>query len=149
MALENVDDAVFAEKMVGDGIAIVPTGSGEMLAPADGVVEKIFDTNPDTIIAAGFIKEGYIKPYKGYLSVAIPYTEVSLKPTEEKTQRVEWLDDNWEKAFGVAMDRILHDIDEFRGAKEYCDFVVKNDNSINGSVSVVKDIIDENISGER
>ena len=35
----------FAEKMVGDGIAIVPTGSGEMLAPADGVVEKIFDTN--------------------------------------------------------------------------------------------------------
>ena len=41
MALENVDDAVFAEKMVGDGIAIVPTGSGEMLAPADGVVEKI------------------------------------------------------------------------------------------------------------
>ena len=45
MALENVDDAVFTEKMVGDGIAIVPTGSGEMLAPADGVVEKIFDTN--------------------------------------------------------------------------------------------------------
>ena len=43
--VEEVPDAVFAEKMVGDGIAIVPTGSGEMLAPADGVVEKIFDTN--------------------------------------------------------------------------------------------------------
>ena len=55
--------------------------------------KKLFDTDPDTIIAAGFIKEGYIKPYTGYLSVAIPYNEVSLKPTEEKTQRVEWLDD--------------------------------------------------------
>ena len=43
--LENVDDAVFAEKMVGDGIAILPNASGEMLAPADGVVEKILDTN--------------------------------------------------------------------------------------------------------
>ena len=55
--------------------------------------KKLFDTDPDTIIAAGFIKEGYIKPYTGYLSVAIPYDEVSLKPTEEKTQKVEWLGD--------------------------------------------------------
>ena len=69
--------------------------------------KKIFDTNPDTIIAAGFIKEGYIKPYKGYLSVAIPYTEVSLKPTEEKTQRVEWLDDIY---FTVSKKDISYDI---------------------------------------
>ena len=55
--------------------------------------KKLFDTDPDTIIAAGFIKEGYIKPYTGYLSIAIPYDEVSLKPTEEKTQKVEWLGD--------------------------------------------------------
>ena len=69
--------------------------------------KKIFDTNPDTIIAAGFIKEGYIKPYKGYLSVAIPYSEVSLKPTEEKTQRVEWLDDIY---FTVSKKDISYDI---------------------------------------
>ena len=69
--------------------------------------KKIFDTNPDTIIAAGFIKEGYIKPYKGCLSVAIPYTEVSLRPTEEKTQRVEWLDDIY---FTVSKKDISYDI---------------------------------------
>ena len=69
--------------------------------------KKLFDTDPDTIIAAGFIKEGYIKPYKGYLSVAIPYTEVSLKPTEEKTQRVEWLDDIY---FTVSKKDISYDI---------------------------------------
>ena len=69
--------------------------------------KKLFDTDPDTIIAAGFIKEGYIKPYKGYLSVAIPYTEVSLKPTEEKTQRVEWLDGIY---FTVSKKDISYDI---------------------------------------
>ena len=74
--------------------------------------KKIFDTNPDTIIAAGFIKEGYIKPYKGYLSVAIPYTEVSLKPTEEKTQRVEWLDDIY---FTVSKKDISYDIYDENG----------------------------------
>jgi PTS system, glucose subfamily, IIA component len=31
--------------MVGDGVAIEPTASGVMLAPASGRVEKIFDTN--------------------------------------------------------------------------------------------------------
>ena len=69
--------------------------------------KKLFDTDPDTIIAAGFIKEGYIKPYTGCLSVAIPYTEVSLKPTEEKTQRVEWLDDIY---FTVSKKDISYDI---------------------------------------
>ena len=69
--------------------------------------KKLFDTDPDTIIAAGFIKEGYIKPYKGFLSIAIPYTEVSLKPTEEKTQRVEWLDDIY---FTVSKKDISYDI---------------------------------------
>lgn len=43
--IEDVPDEVFAQKMVGDGIAIIPTASGTMVAPADGRVEKIFDTN--------------------------------------------------------------------------------------------------------
>lgn len=45
IALEDVPDEVFAQKMIGDGIAIIPLASGTMLAPADGRVEKIFDTN--------------------------------------------------------------------------------------------------------
>ena len=49
--------------------------------------------SPDAFVAAGLIKEGYIKPYTSSVSIAIPYSEVSLKPTKEKTQRVEWLND--------------------------------------------------------
>lgn len=45
LPLEQVPDEVFAQKMVGDGIAIEPDASGTMLSPADGKVEKIFDTN--------------------------------------------------------------------------------------------------------
>ncbi|XNM83884.1 glucose PTS transporter subunit IIA [Escherichia coli] len=37
-------DVVFAEKIVGDGIAIKPTGN-KMVAPVDGTIGKIFETN--------------------------------------------------------------------------------------------------------
>jgi PTS system glucose-specific IIA component len=42
--IEDVPDVVFAEKIVGDGIAIKPTGS-KLVAPCDGVIGKIFETN--------------------------------------------------------------------------------------------------------
>lgn len=42
--LSEVPDPVFADKIVGDGIAIRPTGN-KMVAPCDGVIGKIFDTN--------------------------------------------------------------------------------------------------------
>ena len=42
--IEQVPDVVFAEKIVGDGIAILPTGD-TMHAPIDGVIGKIFETN--------------------------------------------------------------------------------------------------------
>lgn len=42
--LEKVPDVVFAEKIVGDGIAIIPNG-GKVVAPCDGIVTKMFQTN--------------------------------------------------------------------------------------------------------
>ncbi|MCE2593404.1 PTS glucose transporter subunit IIA [Motilimonas cestriensis] len=42
--IEDVPDVVFAEKIVGDGIAIKPTGD-KMVAPCDGTIGKIFETN--------------------------------------------------------------------------------------------------------
>lgn len=42
--LEDTPDPVFAEKTVGDGVAIMPTGN-TMVAPADGTIGKIFDTD--------------------------------------------------------------------------------------------------------
>lgn len=42
--IEDVPDMVFAEKIVGDGIAIKPSGN-KMVAPVDGTIGKIFKTN--------------------------------------------------------------------------------------------------------
>jgi len=44
VALESVDDEVFSQKMVGDGVAVMPIGN-VFTAPIDGVVSKIFSTN--------------------------------------------------------------------------------------------------------
>ncbi|PJG86603.1 PTS glucose transporter subunit IIA [Conservatibacter flavescens] len=42
--IEDVPDVVFSEKIVGDGVAIRPTGN-TIVAPVDGVIGKIFETN--------------------------------------------------------------------------------------------------------
>lgn len=44
VTLERVDDEVFSQKMVGDGVAVMPV-SNQFTAPIDGVVTKIFSTN--------------------------------------------------------------------------------------------------------
>ncbi|MFJ6510437.1 PTS glucose transporter subunit IIA [Streptomyces sp. NPDC091406] len=44
VGIEDVPDVVFAEKIVGDGIAINPS-AGTVVAPADGTIGKIFETN--------------------------------------------------------------------------------------------------------
>ncbi|GGB34465.1 PTS glucose transporter subunit IIA [Oceanisphaera marina] len=44
VAIEEVPDVVFAEKIVGDGIAIKPSGN-KMVAPCNGTIGKIFETN--------------------------------------------------------------------------------------------------------
>ena len=42
--IEEVPDVVFAEKIVGDGVAIMPSGD-MMVAPCNGTIGKIFETN--------------------------------------------------------------------------------------------------------
>jgi PTS system glucose-specific IIA component len=44
VAIESVDDEVFSQKMVGDGVAVMPI-SNTFTAPIDGIVSKIFSTN--------------------------------------------------------------------------------------------------------
>jgi PTS system beta-glucosides-specific IIC component len=41
--LSEVKDEVFSNKVVGEGVAIIPS-KGELYAPADGTIEMIFDT---------------------------------------------------------------------------------------------------------
>lgn len=42
--IESVPDVVFSEKIVGDGLAIDPSGN-QVLAPIDGTIGRIFDAN--------------------------------------------------------------------------------------------------------
>lgn len=42
--IEDVPDVVFSEKIVGDGVAIRPSGD-TIVAPVDGTIGKIFETN--------------------------------------------------------------------------------------------------------
>jgi len=42
--IERVDDEVFANKMVGDGVAVIPM-SDTFCAPIEGTVSKLFSTN--------------------------------------------------------------------------------------------------------
>ena len=44
VALEEVPDEVFSQKMAGEGVAILPR-SNTFVAPVSGVVSKIFSTN--------------------------------------------------------------------------------------------------------
>lgn len=48
--LETVNDPAFAEKSMGDGLAIIPA-EGKLYAPADGVVEALFPTGHAIAIA--------------------------------------------------------------------------------------------------
>ncbi|TCO76939.1 glucose-specific PTS transporter subunit IIBC [Marinisporobacter balticus] len=43
LALEDVPDQVFSQKMMGDGFAIEPT-DGEVVSPVDGIIETVFPT---------------------------------------------------------------------------------------------------------
>ena len=49
VALESVNDEVFSQKMVGDGLAVIPA-DGTFGAPLDGVVGKLFSTQHAYII---------------------------------------------------------------------------------------------------
>ncbi|WMY96668.1 MAG: PTS glucose transporter subunit IIA [Arsenophonus sp.] len=42
--IEDVPDVVFSEKIVGDGIAVNPSGD-KIVAPINGTISKIFETN--------------------------------------------------------------------------------------------------------
>ena len=50
--LESVPDAAFAQKMIGDGFAILPTG-GQICSPADGVVENVSQTGHAVTLLTG------------------------------------------------------------------------------------------------
>lgn len=44
VALSEVNDEVFSSGMIGEGFGIIPT-SGELIAPEDGVITMLFETN--------------------------------------------------------------------------------------------------------
>lgn len=47
--IEEVNDPVFSQKMIGDGVAIVPE-ENEICSPINGIIESIFPTNHAFIV---------------------------------------------------------------------------------------------------
>lgn len=41
--MDQVEDEVFAQGLAGEGVAVVPEGGGEALAPVSGVLVKLFE----------------------------------------------------------------------------------------------------------
>jgi len=104
VALENVNDEVFSQKLVGDGVAVEPV-SNIFTAPIDGIVSKIFPTNHaysirsskdlevmvhiglDTVDLAGkgferLVKEGeQVKEGDAIIKVDLSYLEAQNKDT--------------------------------------------------------------------
>ncbi len=52
LELNKVPDLTFAEKMLGEGFAMIPH-KGEVVSPVDGVVELIFETKHGIILKSG------------------------------------------------------------------------------------------------
>lgn len=44
ISLSGVEDEVFSKKILGDGLAIIPSGN-EIYAPMDAVIDTVFDTH--------------------------------------------------------------------------------------------------------
>ena len=59
VAITEVPDPIFIEKILGDGIAIVPT-EGKVVSPVDGTVSKVAETGRNSItpIVIGSSLEG-------------------------------------------------------------------------------------------
>ena len=53
LPLEKVNDPMFSDKLMGDGVAIEPD-AGNLYAPVDGKVASIFDTNTVELNGEGF-----------------------------------------------------------------------------------------------
>lgn len=51
--LSEVSDEIFASGMAGDGVAVVPSESGEVVAPISGTLVKLFEGGHAFGIAAG------------------------------------------------------------------------------------------------
>ncbi len=49
--LEDVKDEVFSQKLAGDGVAIIPS-NGEVVAPIDGVITRLFPTHHAFLITS-------------------------------------------------------------------------------------------------
>lgn len=53
IAMEDVKDETFANKILGDGVAVLPT-EGRVYAPADGTIMSIFDTKHAVCFASSY-----------------------------------------------------------------------------------------------
>lgn len=76
--LENVNDEMFAQKMLGDGIALIPK-ENEFRSPVDGIVTMVYDTQHAIGITT---KEGT----EILIHIGIDTMELKGEPFQTKTK---------------------------------------------------------------
>ncbi len=127
VALEDVEDKVFSEKVLGEGIAIEPT-EGKLYAPCDGKIESIFDTKHavnivsdngceillhigiDTVKLNGEFFESHIKDgqtiKKGDLLISFDIDEIKKAGYKTTTPMIVCNTDDYESIKTVALGKI-------------------------------------------
>ncbi len=101
--IEDVPDVVFAEKIVGDGIAIKPTGN-KMVAPVDGTIGKIFETNH----AFSIESDSGVELFVHFGIDTVELKGEGFKRIAEEGQRVE------EKAKSTLTPVVISNMDEIK-----------------------------------
>lgn len=127
VALEDVEDEVFSEKVLGEGIAIEPT-EGKLYAPCDGKIESVFDTKHavnivsdngceillhigiDTVKLNGKFFESHIKDgqtiKKGDLLISFDIDEIKKAGYKTTTPMIVCNTDDYESIKTVASGKI-------------------------------------------
>jgi len=119
--LEDVPDLVFSKKIVGDGIAIKPSGN-KILAPVNGTIGKIFKS----MHAFSIISEDNVELFVHFGIDTIKLKGEGFEKKAEDNQKVKIgdeviivdLDFLTEKAHSILTPVVISNIDQFKKIKK-------------------------------
>ncbi|WAI11835.1 MAG: PTS glucose transporter subunit IIA [Buchnera aphidicola (Macrosiphum albifrons)] len=119
--IEDVPDHVFSKKIVGDGIAIKPSGN-QMLAPVNGKIGKIFDT----MHAFSIISEDNVELFVHFGIDTVKLKGEGFKKKAKDNQKVKIgdeiitfdLDFLTEKAQSILTPVVISNIENFKKIKK-------------------------------
>ncbi len=117
IAMEDVKDETFANKILGDGVAVIPS-EGKVYAPADGTIISVFDTKHALCFASGYGTEILIHIGVDTVNLQGKYFTAHVKDGEQVKKGqllIEFDKEQIEKAgYDTAIPMIFTDLPEER-----------------------------------